>query len=66
MNDRSVMRRRLLKYLAPVFLLSILINVTKFFEAKLIYEEKIIQAGGNVTARGKTAALDTELFWGRS
>ena len=38
MNDSNALRQRMLKYLLPVFLLTILFNVTKFFEAT--YEER--------------------------
>ena len=33
MNDGRALRQRMLKYLLPVFCLTIVFNVTKFFEA---------------------------------
>lgn len=37
MNDSYAMRRRLLKYIVPVFLLSVVFNLPKFFEAEVGY-----------------------------
>ena len=39
MNDVNAMRRRVAKYLIPVFVLSVLINVPKFFEAEIEYNK---------------------------
>ena len=51
MNDGSAMRRRLLKYILPVFLLSLVFTIPKFFEAKIAYRDvsEISAAGTNVT-----------------
>ena len=51
MNDGSAMRRRLLKYILPVFLLSLVFTIPKFFEAKIAYRDvsEISEAGTNVT-----------------
>jgi hypothetical protein len=38
MNDGNALRQRMMKYLLPVFFLTILFNVTKFFEAT--YEDR--------------------------
>ena len=39
MNDGSAMRRRLLIYILPVFLLSLVFTIPKFFEAKIAYRD---------------------------
>jgi hypothetical protein len=41
MNDSRELKKRMCKYLVPVVALSILMNVTKFFEIELVYHEKI-------------------------
>ncbi len=38
-NDGTALRNRMLKYLLPVTALSLLFNITKFFEATYKYEE---------------------------
>ncbi len=38
MNDSHAMRKRLIKYVGPVFMLAFLFNVVKFFEATVTYE----------------------------
>lgn len=37
MNDNRLMKRRICKYLIPVSLLSLVINIPKFFESKVEY-----------------------------
>ena len=37
MNDNRLMKRRICKYLIPVSLLSLIINIPKFFESKVEY-----------------------------
>ena len=56
MNDGSAMRRRLLKYILPVFLLSLVFTIPKFFEAKIAYRDvdEITAAGKNVTRVSKS------------
>ena len=39
MNDKFALRQRMVRYLMPVFFLSLLFNITKFFEAKYFYGE---------------------------
>jgi hypothetical protein len=39
MNDGHVMRKRVAKYLIPVFLLSFGFNIPKFFEAQVNYKD---------------------------
>jgi hypothetical protein len=36
-NDPMALKKRMLKYLVPVFVLCLLFNVTKFFEATYYY-----------------------------
>ena len=49
MNDGLM--RRLMKYLIPVVALSIAMNVTKFLEIELVFEEVVIDVvdGYNIT-----------------
>ena len=49
MNDGLV--RRLMKYLIPVVALSIAMNVTKFLEIELVFDEVVIDVvdGYNIT-----------------
>ena len=52
MIDRGAMRRRILKYILPVILLSVALTIPKFFESEVDYrdvEEKIIATGERVT-----------------
>ena len=51
MNDSRELRRRLMKYLFPVVALSIAMNVTKFLEIELFFEEVVVGTaeGYNVT-----------------
>lgn len=37
MNSPEACRKRLLKYVIPVFIFSIIFNITKFMEARLVY-----------------------------
>lgn len=37
MNSKEAIRKRLIKYLVPVILLSITFNLPKFMEAQVIY-----------------------------
>ena len=37
MNDSHAMRKRLVKYVGPVFLLAFVFNIVKFFEARITY-----------------------------
>jgi hypothetical protein len=37
MNDANAIRKRLLKYVGPAFILALLFNIVKFFEAKIVY-----------------------------
>ena len=39
LNNLTAMRRRTLKYIIPTFLLSLLFNFPKFFEAKILERE---------------------------
>ena len=56
-NDANALKRRILKYLVPVTVISILFNVTKFFEITYVY----IPVGGgainnnNLTPTGTNA-----------
>ena len=56
MNDGRAMRRRLLKYILPVFLLSLVFTIPKFFEAKIAYRDvsEITAEGENVTRVSKS------------
>ena len=56
MSDGSAMRRRLLKYILPVFLLSLVFTIPKFFEAQIAYRDvsEITAAGENVTRVSKS------------
>jgi hypothetical protein len=38
-NDGRALRNRMIKYLVPVAAIAIALNVTKFFEATLVYGE---------------------------
>ena len=51
MNDSRELRRRLMKYLFPVVALSIAMNVTKFLEIELYWQQEIIGVveGHNIT-----------------
>ena len=62
MNDGSAMRRRLLKYILPVFLLSLVFTIPKFFEAKIAYRDvsEISEAGTNVTRVSYTYSVSTK------
>ena len=40
MNSKILANRRLMRYLTPVIVLSIIYNINKFFEAELIWEKK--------------------------
>ena len=62
MNDGSAMRRRLLKYILPVFLLSLVFTIPKFFEAKIAYRDvsEISEAGTNVTRVSYTCDASTK------
>ena len=62
MNDGSAMRRRLLKYILPVFLLSLVFTIPKFFEAKIAYRDvsEISEAGTNVTRVSYTYSVRTK------
>ena len=42
MNDDRVMRRRVAKFLFPVFALSLAFNIPKFFEAEIEYREEAL------------------------
>ena len=61
MNDGSAMRRRLLKYILPVFLLSLVFTIPKFFEAKIAYRDvsEISEAGTNVTRVSYTYSVSS-------
>ena len=48
MNDASTMRRRLCKYIAPVLILSILCNATKFLESTISWEKVTDEDDGAV------------------
>ena len=63
MNDGSAMRRRLLKYILPVFLLSLVFTIPKFFEAKIAYRDvsEISEAGTNVTRVSYTVHIVSAL-----
>ena len=37
MNDKFALRQRMVRYLLPVFFLSLLFNITKFFEAEFFF-----------------------------
>ena len=37
MNDVNAIRKRLLKYVGPCFVLALIFNIPKFFEAKVVY-----------------------------
>lgn len=53
MNDSRALKCRLMKYLIPVLVLSLVMNVTKFFEIKLEFMERRVDGGGeavNATA----------------
>lgn len=51
MNDSRELKRRLMKYLIPVVALSIAMNVTKFFEIRLVFDEYVVDTvdGYNIT-----------------
>ena len=51
MNDSRELKRRLMKYLIPVVALSILMNVTKFLEIELYWQEDVVAVveGHNIT-----------------
>ena len=44
MNDSDAIRRRLLKYLLPVIVISVLFNVPKFFESTWQYNYEMVRA----------------------
>ena len=48
MNDSNAIRKRLVKYVGPVFVLAVLFNVVKFFEAKIIYTAVIQNHSGEL------------------
>ena len=37
MNDVNAIRKRLFKYVGPCFVLALIFNIPKFFEAKVVY-----------------------------
>ena len=39
MNNEILTRRRLVRYLTPVLVLSVLYNINRFFEAELVWRE---------------------------
>ena len=41
MNDSNAIRKRLVKYVAPVLALAILFNLAKFFEAEIEYQGRV-------------------------
>ena len=41
MNDVNAIRKRLIKYVGPCFILALLFNIPKLFEAKVEYVEAI-------------------------
>ena len=51
MNDSRELKRRLMKYLIPVVALSIAMNVTKFLEIELVFNEFVVDTvdGYNIT-----------------
>ena len=55
-NDAHVLKRRLCKYLVPVTVISILFNVTKFFEITYVY---IPIERGNKSTELQTVSSDT-------
>ena len=67
MNDGNAMRRRLLKYILPVFLLSLAFTVPKFFEAQIAYRDisEITAAGENVTRVSKSREDDMRIEIGK-
>ena len=38
MNDANAIRKRLLKYVGPCFVLALIFNIPKIFEAKVVYK----------------------------
>lgn len=50
MNDTNAMRKRVIKYVCPVFVLAFAFNVVKFFEADIVYEA-IMEEWDNGTLR---------------
>lgn len=55
MNDGSEIRKRLLKYFVPVVLLSVIINIPKFFEGEAVFE--LIDQAVNRTDLNDTSQL---------
>lgn len=50
MNDTNAMRKRVVKYVCPVFLLALIFNIVKFFEARISYEAILEANTTNVIA----------------
>lgn len=60
MNDSHAIRRRLVKYVGPVFVLAFAFNIVKFFEAKVGYR-KVSLMGNNSTETEKEEEFIAEL-----
>ncbi len=58
------MRRRLLKYVMPVFLLSFLFSVPKFFEADIGYKVTNTTDGASETVRNRQPKMRTGKRYG--
>ena len=58
MNDSRALKNRLLKYLVPVFIMTILSNISKFFEITIVY----VESEGNIeVTNGTTVGLKPQL-----
>ena len=66
-NDGSALKRRMLKYLLPVSLLSLLFNVTKFFEATYDYgnERHSCLAIDAVALGSQSPPPQNSFFWAK-
>ena len=58
MNDSDAIRRRLLKYLLPVIVISVLFNVPKFFESTCQYNYEMVR----VNRVSRLSRLSVALF----
>ena len=58
MNDSDAIRRRLLKYLLPVIVISVLFNVPKFFESTWQYNYEMVR----VNRVSRLSRLSVALF----
>lgn len=66
MNDKHALKQRMIRYLMPVFFLSLLFNITKFFEAKFFYDEKADKWLVAATSLRKNSTYSIATNWFRT